>query len=188
VCDYGYAGEDCSFKLCPMAFEPLSLPSRPNRRTVRLITGFEGGGSISGDQQDPYLAGLLEFSFGGFSVLLNADALELDSFACSGSLSSGLKAAVSEVSCIREIVNERYHSGSYLVTLHSFPVKPHLNNLFFHSGNPPLDLFFACNASRFDESLAPSPYCYVEDVVTENLPGKILLLLLLLMFCFSLSR
>ena len=59
-CKIGYGGEDCSLRLCPKAFDPLTIDQYPNRRTIRLITGAESG----------YLSGVLKFQMGPEKVLM----------------------------------------------------------------------------------------------------------------------
>ena len=42
-CKIGYGNEDCSAKLCPKGFDPLTIDDYPNRRTISLTTGATGG-------------------------------------------------------------------------------------------------------------------------------------------------
>jgi hypothetical protein len=54
-CNIGFTGDDCSKRVCPMSFEPLTLASIPLRRTVRLKTNVESG----------LMSGKYEFTFAG---------------------------------------------------------------------------------------------------------------------------
>jgi hypothetical protein len=158
-CFYGFTGDDCSLRLCPAGFDPLQINTLPNRRTIRLITGNLGG----------FNSGKFEFQFSGASVYLNADSTELDSNACTSTLST-LK-SITKINCTRETFNMESKTGSYLIRLDEFPSQPHLNNLIYHTGNPSLELFH-CNTSKIDHEDAIGPYCEFEDVITDNIPGK----------------
>ena len=59
-CKIGYGNEDCSAKLCPKGFDPLTIDSNPRRRTISLTTGALEG----------KLSGHLIFSMGPESVNL----------------------------------------------------------------------------------------------------------------------
>lgn len=154
-CDMGYTGEDCSLKVCPSAFDPVSpilLAENPNRRQVRLETSVLSG----------KMSGAIFFTFGGATVPLNADATQLDSNQCTYLL-SGLK-SVSEVTCERELLDSNTHTGRYLVTLRGFPERPHTNNIISHNGNPGMELF-ACNSSQVSAIEAQGAYCEILDVL-----------------------
>lgn len=60
-------------------------------------------------------------------------------------------------------------------TLTSFPTFPFENNIYAHSGNPPLE-DFACeiipSGDQDGEASALSPSCELFDVVTENVKGE----------------
>ena len=147
--------------LCPAQYDPIGLEFNANRRTVRLETG-----SISG-----VLSGRMEFTFGGASVFFPANANSFGSNECQAALSK-LK-SIESITCVQENVNAETQSGSYLITLNSYPLMPFMNNLVFHNGNPPRNLFF-CNTSLVDEEDALGPYCRVSDVEPEGpVPGKL---------------
>lgn len=158
-CFPGFTGEDCSFRYCPHSFEPLnSNLTIGNRRTIMLQTGSVGG----------IMMGKIEFTFAESSVLLNADANTLTDEECRKSL-LGLK-SITDVSCHRESFNDQTGVGSYSISLLSFPLNPHFNNLVYHNGNPSLDLF-SCNISKVDSEEAFGPYCTLSDLEPlDNLP------------------
>eukprot|EP01038_Epipyxis_sp_PR26KG_P008919 gene8919-12027_t len=151
ICNMGFAGEDCSERLCPAAFEPLSLPNLINRRSVRLETGNLGG----------IMIGKLEFSFGGSSAFLDANANKVTDESCRNSLLK-LK-SISDIRCVRETFNEITGVGSYIISLLEYPLMPFMNNIMFHRGDPPRS-YFSCNSSFIDEEEATGPYCRVSDV------------------------
>jgi hypothetical protein len=148
--------------LCPAGFDPVDLESNPNRRTVRLEVGHMGG----------ILMGKYAFSFAGSEVYLPANANDNDDAKCNSALKA-LK-SVESITCKRESFNPNTGTGSYLISLLSFPAKPHMNNLIHHNGNPGINLF-ACNTTKIDAEEAQQPFCFVSDAEPlEGFPRKCL--------------
>jgi hypothetical protein len=141
-----------------MAFEPASLDSITDRRTVRMWTDVETG----------VMSGQLEFTFAGSAVTIDGNATDFDSAKCQSAL-SGLK-SVTAIRCERESFDATEDTGKYLITLDAFPMKPFLSNTIYHNGNPPLDMFY-CNVSQVKKSSGSYPRCRFEDVITTNIPG-----------------
>ena len=161
ICDPGFTAEDCSSRLCPKAYEPLGLESKPERRQLRLtVENIRASSTIS-------------FSFSGSTVFLPADVEELGSSECT-SILSALK-SVHSVSCLRESFDASSGFATYLIRIDDYPVFPHENNVFNHTGAPPLGAF-KCNASSAVEDLAvispdgsvASSRCFLEDVNLES--------------------
>lgn len=113
------------------------------------------------------MGGKLKLTFASESIFLNADALSLSSEACTSAVKQFH--GVGDVSCVRDYLDSSGLIGSYVITFNSWSLLPHENNLFNHSGNPPIDVF-KCDVSRVDDFNAKKPYCEVTDVVTEDLP------------------
>ena len=42
-CTIGYSNDDCSTKLCPKGYDPLTIDENPNRRMISLTTGVSSG-------------------------------------------------------------------------------------------------------------------------------------------------
>ena len=137
----------------------MTAVNNANRRTIRLETGALGG----------VFMGKIEFTFAGSSAIFNADASTMDSDGCNFALRN--MKSIRDYKCIREKVNDKTKSGSYLITLNSFPTQPYMNNIIYHNGNPSLDMFY-CNMSRVDEEEVIGPYCEITNVVYEHVPGK----------------
>ena len=121
------------------------------------------------------MAGRLEFTFAGSTVTMDANAGNVDSDGCTGVMAQ-LK-SVASVRCQRESFQNATRTGSYLITLLTFPLQPYFNNLVSHQGNPPLSLFY-CNTTMVDDEEATAPRCFVDDMlVPGDLPQVPLFLL-----------
>ena len=75
--------------------------------------------------------------------------------------------SVASVRCQREAYQNATGTGSYLITLLSFPQQPYFNNLVAHQGNPPLSLFY-CNTTMVDDEEAAAPRCFVDDMLVPG--------------------
>lgn len=157
--------------MCPKAYEPLSLGQNTRRRTVRLV--LDPGSLTDG----PAGHSVLSFSFSGSTAMLKARASEMDSAECTRLL-GGLK-SIASATCDREAMDVTSGAGSYSIRIDDFPLFPHENNIFNHTGNPHLSAF-RCNVSAValqegegeeDEGEMRLPTCFLEDVVADNLPG-----------------
>jgi len=152
----GYDGEDCSLKLCPKTYDPDSLKVNLKRRSVRLTTGLSSGKFF----------GRYDFTFASSSVTFQANANQFNGGACTEALKA-LKSATN-VTCELESANAITQTGSYIITLNSYPVNPpYENNFFKHNGNPQLSAF-SCNVSNVDPEDAIDPYCVVDDVNVDE--------------------
>jgi len=112
--------------------------------------------------------GQIIFSLGLSSVTIPSNSNQFNQEECNFYFKS-LKSA-SGIDCVRETFNASSGTGSYLLTINSFPILPQENNFFHHNGNPDI-ANFKCNVSRVDNEFAMSPYCSVDDVVNDDLPG-----------------
>ncbi len=157
VCDAGFTGDDCSQRMCPKSYDVLTLDNYPNRRTVRIMTGIEGG---------ELHAGSYSFSFSGSSVDFNADSNKMTSEMCTQRLTQ--MKSFGDAICTREKANPD-GTGSYTIRINSFPLMPSENNMFTHTGNPSIGSF-KCNMTATIGLGALSPYCSVIDVETKDLP------------------
>lgn len=175
-CKVGYTNEDCSAKLCPKgtfvyaiqliafnlaslnffsAYDVLTAAQNPNRRSVRMLTGATSG----------VLSGSFSFHFMGSEVSIPSG---VDTASCSTYL--GRLLTVDKVSCQVEILDKAIGSQSIVIELESYPEIPYENNIFTHSGNPPLS-FFKCETTLIERELAEDPYCDIEDIyAADDLP------------------
>jgi hypothetical protein len=159
ICDIGYTGEDCTQKICPKAFDFQNIVNTSSFRTVKLTTGITTG----------KLSGTFEIGFGHSKLKFNADANEVDDLNCKTQLLSWK--GVSGVSCNRESVDPDSGAGTYKITILNYPVQPYENNIFNHTGNPPLSSFF-CNTSSTVVPTGAKATCVFSDLVNQNLPGN----------------
>ena len=42
-CEVGYTGNDCSLRICPKSFDPLTIQFNERRRAIRLTTNLKSG-------------------------------------------------------------------------------------------------------------------------------------------------
>jgi hypothetical protein len=99
---------------------------------------------------------------------MDGNANSLSSDKCTNHLKS-LK-SVDKIQCVREYNDNEKQIGNYLITIESYPMQPHFNNIIHHMGNPKID-FFGCNTTHIDSELGSLPNCYIEDVISENIPA-----------------
>lgn len=120
-------------------------------------------------QSGGQLAGKFLFGFFDDYVEIGASLVSMSEASCSNSFSS--LRGVDRAECVYEAVNDEDGSGSYVVQFMSWPAEPFENNIFNHSGNPPLSSF---SCSPADSALADGaePECSIVDVPAENIPGK----------------
>jgi len=112
------------------------------------------------------LDGYMKFSFNGFSVPFPANAYSFTSLDCQMLLAT--LPNVQSVYCVRNAMDST-DGATYTIQLRSFTVLPQENNLFYHSGNPPLSAF-ACDTSSVTNAVGAS--CTLTDVSIANPPGK----------------
>ncbi len=134
----------------------MQLPFKPNRRAIRIVTGV-----VSGE-----LNGRFGFSFSGSAIQFDANANRMTGEICTQTLKQ--MKSFGEATCEREVA-ESDGSGSYVITIDSFPVLPHENNIFTHNGNPSISAF-RCNMTDTFHLGAVNPYCSITDVETEDIP------------------
>lgn len=79
--------------------------------------------------------------------------------------------SINEIKCTQEENNLETNTGSYLINILKFPVRPYLNNIIYHTGNPPIN-FFNCNMSMINEHELQDPKCFFENVYTGVIPRK----------------
>ena len=158
--------------MCPKAYEPLALPQNTRRRAVRLVLGpRDDWARVREGSEGSLQLSLLSFSFSGSTAMLKSNVNEMDGAECTRLL--GELKSVDSATCERESMDLASGAGSYLIRINDYPLFPHENNIFNHTGNPPLSAF-RCNVTGSvedgDGEFLP-PVCSIENVVADNLPG-----------------
>jgi hypothetical protein len=140
--------------MCPKGIDPLT--SYSEYRTITLTTHSDSG----------TLAGQLKFTFNGEYIYLPANAKQMTSSQCTKYFQT--LPNIGEVKCGRNKPDTR-GGALYEIQLRSFPAVPHENNIYFHSGNPPLSSF-TCDTSLVTGTVNPT--CVLADIVTTSIPGS----------------
>jgi hypothetical protein len=149
-CDAGFFGPDCSRIMCPKTDDPVSI--NQNARTIKI--DVISNGAMQGD---------VAFFFNGYYTTFSADAAQMNSRKCEEAFE-----ALENVDRVACDMSRLSTGASYNVSFLSFPQMPQENNLFSHSGNPPLTSF-TCDISGVLVSGASSMSCNVTDTVTTNI-------------------
>ena len=157
ICEFGYSGDDCGIKLCPKAYDPVTISAYGNRRTLSLETKVDDG----------ILIGYYEFLFYDTKVILPANANQFDSEECTRAIQS--LPSIREARCVREKVNVVTGEGKYIITILKFPEYPYENNINYHNGNPDITSFH-CDTTKINKEEAKRPQCILNDVITDKLP------------------
>ena len=105
----------------------------------------------------------------GSTVSFPANAAKLSDHTCTEIL-KGWK-STETVNCKTENINQESGTGSFLFSIQKYPLKPYMNNIVQHTGNPNVSMF-QCNTTLVDSDVVEGVKCVFEDVVSENVPSK----------------
>lgn len=168
VCEEGYTGASCEMRtssycifstcliclgMCPKGDDPFT--SFTDYRTITIATSASGG----------TLGGEFKFIFNGKYFYFDADASAFDNDACEAAFEA--LGNVKDVSCSRGVVNG-VGGATYTVEFLAFPTFPVDNNIYSHSGNPPL-ASFQCETDLITSGTSPT--CTIADVAGITYPG-----------------
>ncbi len=137
--------------MCPRGDDPLTLGQ--DFRIVKLETKAARG----------TFKGEITLTFNGEDVTVPAAASELTASTLQTKLES--LPNLESVTVTRSDVDDNQGS-TWTITIVKFPTIPHENNIYYHSGNPPITAF-SCDLSKQDELFSPS--CEFTDVNKKNL-------------------
>jgi len=144
--------------MCPKGDDPLTTFT--DYRTITLNTSVASG----------HLDGTFKFSFNGESFYFPANALLWSEDDCKLAFES--LPNIESVTCTRGHVHHS-NASSYIIKFLSFPTYPYENNVYTHTGDPPLSSF-TCDSSRVNHNVAQSVSCVVHDAslsANPSLPG-----------------
>jgi hypothetical protein len=152
TCQTGYFGPDCSYKMCPKGDDPLT-PSN-GFKSIRIdITTTQTA------------SGYFRFAFYGQSFLIPAQVTVYENEDCQRGFESMQN--IEHVSC--NVTRRSALSATYFVQFLSFPLMPYEDNLYFHTGNPSMELM-ACDKSAVTDRRVT---CNLVDMTPSNVtvPG-----------------
>ena len=143
--------------MCPKASDPLS--SNTNARQF----------SVEWKASKGTFSGHIVLTFMRENITWSANIDRYSESACSNAFKG--HPALDSVACSLQERFEASKGGRVLVSLDSFPIHPHENNLLFHNGNPSLSEF-ACHVVDDNQELRGIE-CKLRNVQTQNIKGSL---------------
>ena len=139
--------------MCPKGDDPLTIASA--YRTISFTTSAKSG----------TLSGSIKFSFNGETLYIPADASAFTSDLCTASFKS--MQGISDASCTRSAVDANL-GATYTLAIKSYPSNTYENNIFYHSGNPNLNVFMCNMRLVIAANTATGVTCITRDIVNNG--------------------
>ena len=153
ICDWGYTGASCEFTMCPKGIDPLTFYA--DYRAITIRTTATGG----------ILRGQFKFIFNGQFFYFTASARKFSADQCQAAFEA--LPNIGNVKCTRSQHWDQFNGATYAIQFRLFPVIPSENNIFYNSGDPPLNSFH-CGTELVTSATGPS--CVISDVAAANKP------------------
>ncbi|CAK4112463.1 unnamed protein product [Aphanomyces euteiches] len=147
----GFTGPDCSMRACPKNDDPLTTGQV--YRTIALTVSAVGSA----------LAGTVSVTFNGFTFTMPANANSNSNSICASAVMT--LGNVVKATCTISGQDSTTQGATYTIAFLEWAHRNAENNIFSHSGNPPLTAF-SCNVAGVTSNNSPS--CSFADVVSLN--------------------
>ncbi|RQM20469.1 hypothetical protein B5M09_010546, partial [Aphanomyces astaci] len=144
-------GSDASC-MCPKNDDPLT-PGQAFRSIALTVSGATSA-----------LAGVVTVTFNGYSFTMPANANSNSDAICAAAVLT--LGNVRTATCVMSAVDSTTQGATYTIEFQEWSHWDSENNVFFHTGNPPL-ASFSCHVAGVTS--ANSPTCSFADVVSTNL-------------------
>ncbi|RHY22896.1 hypothetical protein DYB36_007378, partial [Aphanomyces astaci] len=148
----GFTGPDCSMRMCQKNDDPLT-PGQAFRSIALTVSGATSA-----------LAGVVTVTFNGYSFTMPANANSNSDAICAAAVLT--LGNVRTATCVMSAVDSTTQGATYTIEFQEWSHWDSENNVFFHTGNPPL-ASFSCHVAGVTS--ANSPTCSFADVVSTNL-------------------
>ena len=156
VCDVGYTGGKCEYRLCPRGSDPINKANE--YYTIILRTSAVSGA----------LGGKLKFTYDGKSFFFSPDVTVWTNAECKKSFES--LPSIKTVECSNNGTDYTGGGTAYTVKITAWPSVPHFNNVYGHRGQPSLNAFH-CDASAATSATGASTkvQCNIGEVNSIDL-------------------
>jgi len=149
VCDYGFYGPNCGFKYCPRGDDILTSGQVDYQFQIAISS-------------TSVMSGTVRLEFHGSSTSWSANADSESGTTCKAFMER--LGSLKTVTCSQTVTDATTKSSTYTVTVNAWPFPiPHLNNIFYHEGNPPISDFVCITSDVVSSSTVSCAVTLLSD-------------------------